>query len=73
MIFMKLKKEIQCTKHEFDMKSNQMSTENNSLKEKVVEFTKEHKAAMSQNSITLLFECKCLPINSFHLLFNFFM
>ena len=70
---MKLKKEIQCTKHEFDMKSNQMSTENNSLKEKVVEFTEEHKAAMSSEFYHTFFKCKCLPINSFHLLFNFFM
>ena len=46
----KLKKEILSTRHEFDIKSNQMSPENSSLKKKVKEITEEH--ALSQNSKT---------------------
>jgi FK506-binding nuclear protein len=49
----KLREDFQKTQHEFYVKSNQMSIENNSLKKKVMEITEEHKVAMSLNSKTM--------------------
>ena len=47
------RQEYQRTKHDLDMKSEQLSSENNSLKEKVMKITEEHKVAMSLNSKTM--------------------
>ena len=48
-----LKQEFQSAKHVFDMKSNQMSGEINSLKVKVTVITKEHRSEISRNSKTM--------------------
>ena len=48
-----LEQEFQSAKHVFDMKSNQMSGEINSLKVKVMVITKEHKGEISRNSKTM--------------------
>ena len=52
-INLSFKQEFQRTKHDFDTKSKQLSSENNSLKEKVMKITEEHKVAMSLNSKTM--------------------
>ena len=49
----KLREEFQKAQHEFDMKSNQMSSENNTLKKKVMDLTERQKVAMSLNSKTM--------------------
>ena len=49
----KLEKEYQSTKHDFDLKINLMSSENNFIKETVGKITKEYNAAMSLNSKTM--------------------
>ena len=52
-INLSFKQEFQRTKHDFDTKSKQLSSENNSLKEKIMEIKEEHKVAMSLNSKTM--------------------
>ena len=52
-INLSFKQEFQRTKHDFDTKSKQLSSENNLLKEKVMKITEEHKVAMSLNSKTM--------------------
>ena len=45
----KLEQESQSARHDFDLKIIQISSENNSLKEKCIKIVEEHKAEMSLN------------------------
>ena len=49
----KLKQKSQNASQDFDLKTNQMSSENNSLKEKIIKIAEENSAAMSLNSKTM--------------------
>ena len=49
----KLKQDFESTKSEFEVKNHQISSENTSLKEKMVEITEELKVAFSLNSKTM--------------------